>query len=80
MTAPTVGFSTLEQETSIGELPVRGALPPWLQGSLLRTGPAKFEVAGQSLSHWFDGLAMLHRFTIDRCSSACRRCSRGGAR
>jgi beta,beta-carotene 9',10'-dioxygenase len=63
-TAPTVGFSTLEAEASIEELPVRGELPRWLQGSLLRTGPAKFEVAEQRLEHWFDGLAMLHRFTI----------------
>jgi beta,beta-carotene 9',10'-dioxygenase len=63
-TTPTVGFSTLEEEVSVSELPVSGTLPPWLQGSLLRTGPAKFEVAEQRLSHWFDGLAMLHRFTI----------------
>jgi carotenoid cleavage dioxygenase-like enzyme len=25
-------------------LPVRGALPSWLKGALLRTGPSKFEV------------------------------------
>jgi beta,beta-carotene 9',10'-dioxygenase len=62
--APTAGFATLEQETNLAELPLRGELPPWLQGSLLRTGPAKFEVGDQSLGHWFDGFAMLHRFTI----------------
>ncbi len=63
-TAPTAGFATLEEETTVAELPLRGTLPPWLGGSLLRTGPAKFEVGEQSLGHWFDGLAMLHRFTI----------------
>jgi beta,beta-carotene 9',10'-dioxygenase len=63
-TAPALGFSTLEQETVVGELPLRGELPSWLAGSLLRTGPAKFEVGGQRMKHWFDGLAMLHRFTI----------------
>jgi beta,beta-carotene 9',10'-dioxygenase len=63
-TAPTLGFATLEEETNAAELPLRGELPSWLQGSLLRTGPAKFEVGEQPLSHWFDGLAMLHRFTI----------------
>lgn len=62
--APTVGFTTLEDETIIAELALQGELPRWLQGSLLRTGPAKFELSGQPVSHWFDGLAMLHRFTI----------------
>src|SRR5262249_25646150 len=33
-------------------------------GSLLRTGPARFEAAEQQMRHWFDGLAMLHRFAI----------------
>ncbi len=64
-TKPTLGFSTLEQETIVAELEIEGELPPWLQGSLLRTGPAKFEVGGQRMRHWFDGLAMLHRFTIE---------------
>jgi beta,beta-carotene 9',10'-dioxygenase len=61
---PTLGFSTLEQETVLDQLTVTGELPSWLGGSLLRTGPAKFEVGEQRMQHWFDGLAMLHRFTI----------------
>jgi carotenoid cleavage dioxygenase-like enzyme len=64
-TTPTLGFSTLEQETVIDEVPVSGEIPSWLSGSLLRTGPAKFEVGERTMRHWFDGLAMLHRFTID---------------
>jgi carotenoid cleavage dioxygenase-like enzyme len=43
-------------------LTVRGDLPAWLSGTLLRTGPSKFEVGEQRYNHWFDGLAMLHRF------------------
>jgi beta,beta-carotene 9',10'-dioxygenase len=62
---PTLGYETLEHETDLQELPLSGQLPPWLSGSLLRTGPAKFEIAEQRMRHWFDGLAMLHRFTID---------------
>jgi carotenoid cleavage dioxygenase-like enzyme len=62
---PTLGFTTLEDETTVDELPLTGALPPWLAGSLLRTGPARFEVGTEKMRHWFDGLAMLHRFTID---------------
>jgi beta,beta-carotene 9',10'-dioxygenase len=64
-TQPTLGFTTLEQETVLDELALSGELPSWLGGSLLRTGPAKFEVGEQRMRHWFDGLAMLHRFTID---------------
>jgi carotenoid cleavage dioxygenase-like enzyme len=45
-------------------LPVEGALPGWLAGALLRTGPAKFEAGARGYSHWFDGLAMLHRFAF----------------
>jgi beta,beta-carotene 9',10'-dioxygenase len=62
---PTLGFSTLERETLVDELPLRGELPRWLAGSLLRTGPAKFEFGEQRMKHWFDGQAMLHRFTIE---------------
>lgn len=60
----TLGFQTLHEETVVAELALSGELPPWLSGSLLRTGPAKFEVGEQRMRHWFDGLAMLHRFTI----------------
>ncbi len=59
-----VGFVSQEQETTAEDLPVRGALPSWLAGSLIRTGPAKFEVGEQRYRHWFDGLAMLHRFAF----------------
>jgi carotenoid cleavage dioxygenase-like enzyme len=58
------GFETLDAEVSVDRLPVQGELPPWLRGSLIRTGPARFEANGHSLNHWFDGQAMLHRFTF----------------
>jgi carotenoid cleavage dioxygenase-like enzyme len=58
------GFDSLEEETRLDGLPVRGELPPWLQGSLIRTGPAKWEVGDRAMNHWFDGFAMLHRFGI----------------
>lgn len=57
-----IGFESLEREVRIDELPVDGELPSWLTGSLLRTGPAKFEVGERTMRHWFDGFAMLHRF------------------
>lgn len=58
------GFETLADETRIDSLPVEGELPVWLTGSLLRTGPAKFEVGETAMNHWFDGFAMLHRFAF----------------
>jgi beta,beta-carotene 9',10'-dioxygenase len=58
------GFSTLQEEITCDRLPVRGSIPTWLSGSLLRNGPAQFEVGKQHYRHWFDGLAMLHRFSF----------------
>ena len=60
----TSGLDSLEQEMRVDSLPLEGQLPAWLQGSLVRTGPAKWEVGGRSMNHWFDGFAMLHRFGI----------------
>lgn len=59
-----IGFSTLDRETSLDDLPTRGTVPPWLTGTLVRTAPAKFEVGGRGYNHWFDGLAMLHKFAF----------------
>ena len=63
-TTATRGFESLDDETRIASLPVEGSLPKWLEGSLLRTGPAKWEVGERTMNHWFDGFAMLHRFSI----------------
>ena len=64
MTSHAAGFQTLAEEVKIDRLPSQGDLPPWLSGSLIRTGPARFEANGRSLNHWFDGQAMLHRFSF----------------
>ena len=58
------GFQTLDRETSGAELDWQGTPPVWLNGVLLRTGPAKFEARAAAYRHWFDGLAMLHRFSF----------------
>ncbi len=58
------GFSSLTQESTCDRLPVKGSVPEWLSGSLLRNGPAQFEVGAHTFRHWFDGLAMLHRFSF----------------
>ncbi|HEV2814818.1 MAG TPA: carotenoid oxygenase family protein, partial [Solirubrobacteraceae bacterium] len=63
-TEHAIGFRSLQNEVDRVALAVEGELPAWLTGSLVRTGPARFEVGGRSLRHWFDGLAMLHSFAF----------------
>jgi carotenoid cleavage dioxygenase-like enzyme len=63
-TDATLGLTNLDDEISVDELELEGELPAWLAGSLLRTGPARWDLGKQTVNHWFDGLAMLHRFTI----------------
>ncbi|RLM63186.1 beta-carotene 15,15'-monooxygenase [Halorubrum sp. Atlit-8R] len=59
------GFHSLREETA-ASLPVTGDLPDWLRGSLIRNGPGAFSFPdGSAVDHWFDGLAMLYRFTFD---------------
>lgn len=67
MTAPFAvhGFGE-SPEVALDDVPVRGDLPDWLTGSLIRNGPGTFQVGERRYRHWFDGLAMLHRFTINR--------------
>nr|XP_054774205.1 beta,beta-carotene 15,15'-dioxygenase-like [Lytechinus pictus] len=47
---------------------IKGSIPGWLKGSFLRTGPGRFEVGESKYKHFFDGLALLHRFTFDNGS------------
>ncbi|HUI22407.1 MAG TPA: carotenoid oxygenase family protein [Methylocella sp.] len=60
----SAGFKTLDREVPGVDLAWQGTSPAWLNGVLLRTGPAKFEVGAAAYRHWFDGLAMLHRFAF----------------
>jgi beta,beta-carotene 9',10'-dioxygenase len=59
-----LGLRSHLREVHIEDLPVEGTLPPWLAGTLIRNGPAQFEVGLERYNHWFDGLAMLHAFTF----------------
>uniref|UniRef100_A0A6J0UMW6 Beta,beta-carotene 15,15'-dioxygenase n=1 Tax=Pogona vitticeps TaxID=103695 RepID=A0A6J0UMW6_9SAUR len=43
---------------------VRGEIPSWMEGILLRNGPGMHTVGESKYNHWFDGLALLHSFTI----------------
>lgn len=64
-----IGFTNCNEVVEPISLTVEGDLPAWLSGTLLRNGPGVFEIetgtgTSHSLDHWFDGLAVLHRFTI----------------
>jgi beta-carotene 15,15'-monooxygenase len=65
------GFHSLSTETT-ADLSVEGDLPNWLSGSLIRNGPGSFAVGDGSVDHWFDGLAMLRKFTVDGGTVAYR--------
>ncbi|XP_043965583.1 beta-carotene oxygenase 1, like [Gambusia affinis] len=43
---------------------VKGSMPPWLQGTLVRNGPGLFSVGKSEYNHWFDGLSLIHSFTF----------------
>src|SRR5262245_42127634 len=43
---------------------IRGAIPDWLRGEVVRTCPAVFETRGWRAQHWFDGLGMIYAFRI----------------
>ncbi|UJF35779.1 carotenoid oxygenase family protein [Paenibacillus hexagrammi] len=59
-----VGFTNLDKETDNVPLQVSGSIPGWLSGTLFRNGPAKFTTDSGWHTHWFDGLAMIHKFVI----------------
>ncbi|UWG47543.1 Lignostilbene-alpha,beta-dioxygenase or related enzyme [Halanaeroarchaeum sp. HSR-CO] len=65
-----LGFQSLQEERSDRRLPIEGVVPNWLAGTLYRNGPGLFEVGGEQFDHWFDGLAMVRRFSFQNGSIA----------
>lgn len=65
MLHPTqIPLQDLTSEIVLDHVPVQGALPKWLEGTLIRNGPARFHFGDKQIAHWFDGLAMLHAFSV----------------
>jgi carotenoid cleavage dioxygenase-like enzyme len=54
-----LGFTTLASETRVDALPLRGVVPDWLKGSLVRTGPGRFEVGERTSGDFLDSLVKL---------------------
>ncbi len=61
-----LGFGNTENEIAVDSLPVEGTIPDWLTGTLVRNGPGALSVGEQRYRHWFDGLAMLHKFSFQQ--------------
>jgi beta,beta-carotene 9',10'-dioxygenase len=55
---------TTTDEQTCQSLPLTGNLPNWLTGTYILNGPAQFDLGDQQVNHWFDGLAMLRKFTF----------------
>ncbi len=60
----SVGFCSQYEEVQLDELCVEGKIPAWLSGYFISNGPGQYEVGLQHFQHWFDGFAMLKKFTF----------------
>ncbi|EFR04243.1 carotenoid cleavage dioxygenase 1 [Nannizzia gypsea CBS 118893] len=62
------GFDTSYEERTPVELKVAGKIPSWAAGTLFRTGIGRGQIQTDKgvyrVCHWFDGLAVVHRFRI----------------
>lgn len=53
-----------EQITPI-KATIKGCLPEWLRGDLIRVGPGKFDMGTDfTCNHWLDGLAVMYKFSF----------------
>nr|XP_021514328.1 beta,beta-carotene 9',10'-oxygenase-like isoform X2 [Meriones unguiculatus] len=59
-------LTTVEETLNTVCAQVRGHIPEWLNGYLLRVGPGKFEFGKDEYNHWFDGMALLHQFRVEK--------------
>ena len=62
-------FDVIHEEREPVELAVSGKIPPYVSGTLYRTGPGCHQVETDngktfSIDHWFDGFSQNHRFQI----------------
>ncbi|KAF9113373.1 hypothetical protein BGX27_001701 [Mortierella sp. AM989] len=65
------GYDNTPEVLEPAPLTVIGTIPPWLEGALYRSGPGAYDLKSASgkdvtIQHWFDGLAMIHRYEIQK--------------
>ncbi|XP_047530293.1 carotenoid isomerooxygenase-like [Vanessa atalanta] len=60
-----IWFRTCEEEINEPlEGETTGVIPSWVRGTLLRNGPGCNKIGSYQYDHVFDGLALIHRFSI----------------
>ncbi|KAL1915497.1 uncharacterized protein VTP21DRAFT_6621 [Calcarisporiella thermophila] len=67
----TKGYYNVPEVLDPVPLTVKGAIPNWLEGVLYRSGPGNYDLTTDSgkdihIQHWFDGLAQVHRYEIQK--------------
>ncbi|XP_038060420.1 retinoid isomerohydrolase-like [Patiria miniata] len=62
--AKALYFSVENEQPEPLQTTIKGEVPAWINGSLLRNGPGKYEVGNDTYNHVFDGLSLLTRFNI----------------
>ncbi|KIJ16065.1 hypothetical protein PAXINDRAFT_155225 [Paxillus involutus ATCC 200175] len=77
LTSHTLQFDVVHEERDPIELKVSGTIPPYVSGTLYRTGPQGCQVRAEngttfSIDHWFDGFSQNHRFQIIQTGSSTR--------
>ncbi|KAG0242103.1 carotenoid oxygenase [Mortierella sp. GBAus27b] len=65
------GYDNCPEALDPVPLTVKGTIPEWLEGALYRSGPGSYDLKSESgkeftIQHWFDGLAQLHRYEIQK--------------
>ncbi|XP_056400753.1 carotenoid-cleaving dioxygenase, mitochondrial-like isoform X1 [Hyla sarda] len=58
-------FQTVEETPQPISTRITGSIPEWITGSLFRNGPGRFEFGNDKFNHWFDGMSLMHKFTIE---------------
>lgn len=58
-----LGLQNTPEQREPVQLKVQGTIPPWLAGSLYRTGPGTYDIPLDNggtfhVRHWFDGYGM----------------------
>ncbi|KHJ99100.1 hypothetical protein OESDEN_00924 [Oesophagostomum dentatum] len=55
-------FENFENTEKVEECELKGHVPSWLKGTMLRNGPGMFKIGDTEFRHWFDGMAYIQRY------------------
>lgn len=62
--AVAMAFESRDDMPERTELPVKGEIPAWVSGQLLRNGPGRWKFDAGEVNHWFDGMSLVHSFEV----------------